>query len=231
MKQNRGEIFLAFKDAFPHTIPIMMGYLLMGFAFGVLLQKSGYDFVWAFFMSVFIYAGAMQFVAIGLLVSGVGIWGVVVLSIMVNARQIFYAISMLDRFSKMGKKLLYMIHSLTDETFALLNVKKPSDGVNESYFMFFIALLNHIYWIVGSVSGALVGSSLKFDSRGIDFVMTAIFVVIFMEQWKYAKNHTPAIVGIVVSVICLILWGENFLLPSLILMTFVLMVLRKKLER
>lgn len=231
MKRTKHEISLAFKDAFPHTIPIMMGYLLMGFAFGVLLQKSGYDYIWAFFMSVFIYAGAMQFVAIGLLTAGVGIWGVVVLSIMVNARQIFYAISMLDRFSKMGKKLLYMIHSLTDETFALLNVKKPSDGVNESYFMFFIALLNHIYWVVGSVLGALLGSSLKFDSRGIDFVMTAIFVVIFMEQWKYAKNHTPAIVGIVVSVICLLWWKESFLLPSLLLITCVLMLLRKKLER
>ncbi|PAF54239.1 hypothetical protein BKH42_01660 [Helicobacter sp. 13S00482-2] len=228
LKQN--EIFIALKDAFPHTIPIMMGYLLMGFAFGVLLDKSGYDFVWAFFMSVFIYAGAMQFVAIGLLAGGVSIWGAVVLSAIVNARQIFYSISMLEKFSKMGKKLLYMIHSLTDETFALFNVKKPKEGINESYFMFFIALFNHIYWIIGSVSGALIGSKFNFDSRGVEFVMTAIFVVIFMEQWKHTSNHIPAIVGICTSLICLLLCGENFLLPSLIFMTFILMLFRKKLE-
>ncbi|MDO7252983.1 AzlC family ABC transporter permease [Helicobacter cappadocius] len=230
MIQRKDEIFIALKDAFPHTIPIMMGYLLMGFAFGVLLDKSGYDFVWAFFMSVFIYAGAMQFVAIGLLASGIGIWSVVVLSAMVNARQIFYSISMLDRFSKMGKKLPYMIHSLTDETFALFNVKKPQEGTNETYFMFFIALLNHIYWIIGSLAGSLIGSKFSFDSRGVDFVMTAIFMVIFMEQWKHSSNHTPAIVGIFTSVICLLLWGGSFLLPSLVLMTFILMLLRKKLE-
>ncbi|PAF50334.1 AzlC family ABC transporter permease [Helicobacter sp. 13S00477-4] len=230
MGQKREEIWRAFKDAFPHTIPIMLGYVLMGIAFGILLQKAGYGFVWAFFMAVFIYAGAMQFVAVGLLAGGVDIWSTFVLSLMVNARQIFYAIGMLGTFNKMGKKLPYMIHSLTDETFALLNLKKPSCGVDCNYFMFFIAFLNHIYWIIGCVLGALIGSSIVFDTRGIDFIMTAVFVVIFIEQWKCNTNHIPAMIGIFCSLICLILFGsENFLLPALCLITLILSFLKRKL--
>ncbi|PAF45097.1 AzlC family ABC transporter permease [Helicobacter sp. 11S02596-1] len=221
----------ALKDAFPHTIPIMLGYVLMGMAFGVLLQKNGYDFIWAFFMAVFIYAGAMQFVAVGLLASGVGIWSVFLLSLMVNARQIFYAIGMLGAFEKMGKKLPYMIHALTDETFALLNLKKPSPGIDKAYFMFFIALLNHIYWVIGCVSGALLGSKIVFDPAGIDFIMTAIFIVIFIEHWKANPSHIPALIGLIVSFICLVVFGAGvFLLPALVLMTLILGLLKNKLE-
>ncbi|WP_095297582.1 AzlC family ABC transporter permease [Helicobacter sp. 12S02232-10] len=209
----------------------MLGYLFMGVAFGVLLQKNGYDFVWAFFMATFIYAGAMQFVAVGLLAAGTGIWSVFLLSLMVNARQIFYGVGMLGAFAKMGKKLPYMIHSLTDETFALLNIKKPSAGIDKTYFMFFIALLNHIYWIIGCVSGALIGSKIVFDTQGIDFIMTAIFIVIFIDQWKATSNHIPAIIGIFGSLGCLLLFGADyFLLPSMILMTFILGLLKNKLE-
>ncbi|PAF41229.1 AzlC family ABC transporter permease [Helicobacter sp. 11S03491-1] len=228
---KKRKILLALKDAFPHTIPIMLGYILMGIAFGILLQKSGYNFLWAFFMAVFIYAGTMQFIAVGLLASNAGIWSVFLIALMVNARQIFYSISMLGSFSKMKKKLPYMIHSLTDETFALFNLKKPSKDIDESYFMFFIAFFNHLYWIIGCVMGAMIGSEISFDTQGIDFIMTAIYIVIFMDQWKSASPHTPAVIGVIVSLICLFLFGaQNFLLPSLVLMTLVLGKLRSKLE-
>ncbi|PAF47130.1 branched-chain amino acid ABC transporter permease [Helicobacter sp. 12S02634-8] len=228
---EKNQVLKALKDAFPHTIPIMLGYLLMGMAFGVLLEKNGYGYIWAFFMAVFIYAGATQFVAVGLLAVGAGLWSVFVVSLMVNARQVFYGIGMLGKFDKMGKKLPYMIHSLTDETFALLSLKKPSSGVDEGYFMFFIALLNHIYWVIGCVGGALIGARVGFDARGIDFVMTAIFIVIFIDQWKHAPKHTPAMIGIAVSLLCLVVFGSaHFLLPALMIMTGLLGLLKNTLE-
>lgn len=225
------KILSALKDAFPYTIPIMLGYLLMGMAFGILLEKSGFGVIYAFFMSVFIYAGSMQFVAVGLLASHVDLWAVLIISLVVNARQIFYGIAMLEKFSIMGKKLPYMIHSLTDETFALLNLKKPKKETSPSLFMFFISLLNHIYWITGSVIGSLIAEKLKFNTLGIDFIMTAIFIVIFIEQWKNLPNHIPAIIGILSSIVCLIIFGaNNFLLPSLILITLILSILKNRLE-
>lgn len=221
----------ALKDAFPHTIPILLGYVFMGMVFGILLQKAGYGALWAFIMAVVIYGGTTQFIAVGLMASGAGLWESFVLISMINARQIFYSISMLDRFKQMGKKSYYMIYSLTDETLALLNLKNPKPHIDKHWFDFFIALLNHSYWIIGCTLGAILGSLVEFEPKGLDFVMSAIFVVIFIEQWRNKAMRTPALIGILVSLVCLYIFkAEHFLLPALVGICIILTLKRGSLE-
>lgn len=221
---------VAIREVFPYTVPIMVGYLLMGIAFGILLDKNGYNYIWAFFMGVFLYGGTTQFIAVELMACGAGLSEALILSLAINARQVFYAIAMLKNFENFKKRKLYMMHALTDETFALISLKKPIKSDNEN-FMFAIALLNHSYWVIGGVLGVLIGNSLSFDTKGIDFVMTAIFIIIFIDQWKNAPKHTPALVGIVFGLICLLVFGaQYFLLPALFCATLCLMFLKNRLE-
>jgi len=218
--------------AFIHTIPVLLGYVFLGAAFGILLSSKGYHFGWALLMSMFIYAGSMQFVAVGLLSSGVSLWTAVLLTLSVNARHIFYGLAMLDKYKDMGRKKPYMIFSLTDETFSLLCSPKLPPGVDKNSFYFYVSLLDHVYWIAGSVMGGLIGSILPFDAQGIDFAMTALFVVIFIEQWKSSKDHVPAVLGVCASLLCLILFGtDNFILPSMAVILFLLIILKKPIER
>lgn len=221
----------ALKSAFPHTIPILMGYIFIGMVFGILLRSKGYNFWWAILMSSCIYAGSMQFIAINLLTSGFNIVAVVAMTFMINARHLFYGLSMLNKFKDMGKKKLYMIFSLTDETFSVITSAEPPQDVNKNWFYFFIALLDHFYWIIGSAIGAIIGSVWSFNAKGIDFVMTALFVVIFVEQWKSNKNNIPAFIGICASLLCLIIFGSsNFIIPSMILILITLTAFRKPIE-
>lgn len=199
----------ALKAAFPRTIPVLTGYMFLGIVFGILLRDKGYHFGWALLMSITIYAGAMQFVAINILISPFNIVGTIILTLTINARHLFYGLSMLDKYKDMGRKKLYMIFSLTDETYSLLCGMTPPENVNKNWFYFFIAMLNQLYWITGSVIGALAGSFIKFNTKGIDFVMTALFVVIFVEQWEKNKNHTPAIAGIMLTLLSLLLFGTG----------------------
>ena len=221
----------AFKAAFPYTIPVLIGYIFMGMAFGILLSSKGYNFGWAILMSLLIYAGSMQFVAISFLTSGLNILSVVFMTIMVNARHLFYGLSMIDKFKDMKKKKLYMMFSLTDETFALISSKTPPPDVDRNWFYFSIALLNHSYWVAGSAIGGILGSVFTFNTKGIDFVMTALFVVIFVEQWESYKNHTPGLIGIFASAACLLIFGTNFILPAMILILFSLTIFRRKIEK
>ena len=173
----------ALKEAFPYTIPVLTGYLFIGFAFGVMFQEKGYNFIWAGFMSLLDYAGSGQYLAVNFFVPGISLLHIVFLEFMVNIRHIFYGLSMLERFQKMGSKRWYMIFSLTDETYSLLCLTKVPQGVDETKFLLCLAALDQSYWILGSVLGAAVGSAVPFDATGIDFAMTALFVVIFVEQW------------------------------------------------
>lgn len=218
----------ALKAAFPHTIPVLMGYLFLGMAFGILLSSNGYHFGWAIVMSIFIYAGSMQFVAVGLLTSGFSVITTILITLMVNARHLFYGLSMLTKFNDMGSKKPYMIFSLTDETFSLLcSVNAPKD-IDKNWFYFFISLLNHSYWILGSVIGGIIGSLFTFNTKGIDFVMTALFVVIFINQWQSNHNHTPALIGIFATIICLLIFGpQSFIIPSMISISLVLTSLHR----
>jgi len=222
----------ALKAAFPHTLPVLTGYLFWGTAFGVLLGSKGYSLGWAILMSTIIYAGAGQFVAIGLLTTAFNPLYAFIITLVVNARHLFYGISLLNRVSGIGRKKSYVAFGLTDETFSILCSTEAPDGVDRSWFMFFITLLDHGYWIAGSALGAVLGAMVDFNAKGIDFVMTALFVVIFIEQWKSQQYHGPAIIGVATSSVCLLLFGSsNFIIPAMLAIVLVLILCKKTLKR
>lgn len=222
----------AIKAAFPNTIPVMLGYVSVGMAFGLLFEKSGYNLLWAILMSTVVYAGSMQFIAINLLTGGTGFVEIALMTLFVNFRHLFYGLSFIDKFKDMGKKKTYMIYSLTDETYSLLCSVKAPEGINNSLFLFCISFLNQIYWIIGTIIGSAVGSLIKFNTKGIDFAMTALFVVIFIDQWSSYKTHIPVIIGILSTIISLLIFGpNNLVLPSMILIVINLMIFSKQIQR
>lgn len=222
----------ALKAAFPHTIPVMTGFLFLGIAYGILMNSKGYNFGWSILMSIFVFAGSMQYVAINLLSVAFNPLNALLMTIMVNARHLFYGLSMLEKFKGTGKKKPYLIFGLIDETFSILCSTEPPEGVDRGWFMFFITLLNHIYWVTASALGGILGSMFSFNTKGIDFVMTALFVVIFINQWKSQKQHSPAVIGIAASVLCLLLFGSgSFIIPSMILIIGALIIFRKPFEK
>ena len=193
------------KKAFTASLPVMAGYFVLGSAFGVLLSDKGYSFVWAFAMSLFIYAGSMQYVAISLLTGGASLISTALMTFMVNLRHLFYGISMLKKYSGTGKYRPYLIFSLTDETYALV-VNGAPEGTDEHLYYFLLSLFDHCYWVAGSTIGGLIGAALTFDTTGIDFAMTALFVTIFLEQLLAAEDYFPAITGVLATVLSLILF-------------------------
>lgn len=220
------------KRAFLKTLPVLAGYLVMGAGFGILFRVSGYGPVWALGMSVFLYAGSMQFVGISLLTSGASAITVAVTTLLVQARHLFYGLSLIDRYKGAGFKKLYMIHAITDETYSLVCSTEAPKDVKPHAFYFAISLLDHSYWITGCVLGNLIGGFLSFDTTGLDFAMTALFVTIFVEQWQSTKEHRPAILGAVLALVCLVLFGaENFLIPAMFAITLGLTALWKPLEK
>lgn len=228
-KENRVLSEVSF--AFMQTVPVMLGYLCLGIAFGLMLQDAGYHFLWAFFCSVFIYAGSMQFVLVTLLTGGVSFIYAAVMTFFINGRQIFYGLSLIDQFKRMGKYYPYMIFSLTDETYSLMCSVKFPEHLNEKKTMFLIALFDHIYWVTGSLIGAVAGQLIKFDITGVDFSMTALFIVIVLNQWRESKSHIAAVAGFVIGFIFLILLGaEHFLVPALAVVSLFLIAVRGRLE-
>lgn len=216
--------------AFYKTIPVLLGYLFLGLAFGLLLQEAGYSFWWALLSSGIVYAGSIQFVLVEFLSGGTGLLTVAVMTLLINSRHAFYGLSFVEKFRKM-KTYPYMIFSLTDETYSLLCSLKVPEGIDEKKAMFLIALFDQLYWVAGSVLGAALGQVLPFDMTGIDFAMTALFVTIFVDQWREAKSHLPAIVGLCSAAVCLLIFGgSNFILPSLIITVGILMALKGRLE-
>lgn len=220
-----------FKRAFKNSLPIMAGYLALGIGFGVLLQSKGYSFWWAILMSITIYAGAGQYAAVDLLSGGATLLTTAFMTLIINARHFFYGFSLLDRYNKIGKIKPYLIFGLTDETYSIVCSVHLEEDIDKKKYYFFITLLDHIYWIAGCTIGALAGTFIPFDSTGIDFAMTALFIVIFVEQWLDHKQHLPAILGIVTTVVCLLIFGsEYFLIPAMALIAIELVIFRKKLE-
>lgn len=220
----------ALKAAFSHTIPVFTGFTFLGIAYGILMNSKGYGFGWIVLMSLMAFAGSAQYVAITSLTSIFNPIHALLLTLMVNARHLFYGISMLDKYKGTGKFKPYLIFGLCDETFSIICSTKPPEGVNRNWFMFFITLLDHGYWVLGSALGGLLGYMVSFNTKGIDFVLTALFVVIFIGQWKTQKNHKPTVIGVVCSIICLVVFGQsNFIIPSMIAILAVLTVFRKKL--
>jgi 4-azaleucine resistance transporter AzlC len=222
----------ALKAAFPHTIPILTGFLFLGFAFGILMNSKGYSTGWSILMSACIYAGAMQFVAVNLLSSAFNPLNAFIITMVINARHLFYGISMLEKFNAAGKKKPYLIFGLVDETFSVLCSTEPPAGVDRYWFMFFVTLLNHIYWMAGTALGGILGSMVSFNTKGIDFVMTALFVVIFINQWKSRQQHSPALVGLAASAFCLLVFGvKGFIVPAMMLIIVVLILFKKPIEK
>jgi len=221
----------ALKSAFPYTIPVLTGYLVLGTAFGILMNSKGYSSIWVVLVSLFVYAGSMQFVAISLIAAGFHPLYTCLMTLMVNARHLFYGISMLSKFKGMEKKKPYLMFGLTDETFSILCSAQAPEGVDRGWFMLFITLLNHIYWVTGSLIGSIVGGLITFNTKGIDFVLTALFVVIFIDQWKSVKNHLPVLIGVGSSILCRLLFGAgNFIIPSMLLIVLLVTILQKKIQ-
>ena len=217
--------------AFPLTVPVLMGYLAIGIAFGLMLQSIGYGAGWALLMSATIYAGSGQYLGVSLLAAGAPLTQVAFLTLMVNFRHLVYGLSMLEKFRGMGLRKLYMIFSLTDETYALLSSAQAPEGVEEHDFFFTVALLDQSYWVLGSVIGSLLGSALGFDTTGVDFAMTALFLVIAVGQWRGAKHHLPAVLGGAATLASLLLFGaEDMLPPALAALVVLLILLRPRLE-
>ena len=218
------------KSAFTDTLPVMTGYLVLGFGFGIILKSAGYGVLLAFAMSFFIYAGSMQYVAVGLFTSGASLIEAALTALMVNARHLFYGISMLEKYKGAGRRKPYLIFALTDETYSLLcNENLRVRPEQKSNYYFFVSLFNQVYWVVGSVAGALAGKIIKFNSEGIDFALTALFLTVFLEQWLTEKKHIPAIIGVAVSVVCLLLFGsENFLIPTMLIIALLLCLYKEE---
>lgn len=218
----------ALRAAFLDTVPVMTGYLFLGFGFGILLHQNGYGALWSAAMSLFVYAGSMQYVAVSLLRSGAGLLTAAMTAFVVNARHLFYGISMVDAYKGAGKKKPYLIFSLTDETYSLVSKNQFPEGISRHGYCFLVSVLNQSYWVAGSILGSLAGSLIPINYEGIDFVLTALFVTIFVEQWLSVKDHRPALIGAGTTAACLIVFGPDvFLIPSMIFIAVLLALLPK----
>ena len=217
------------KTGFLATLPVMAGYVVLGTGFGILLSSKGYGPLWSLAMSLFIYAGSMQYLAVDLLTGGATLITAALTTLMVNARHLFYGISMIDKYKDTGKYKPYLIFALTDETYSLNCGALPEGVTDAPTYYFLVSLFNHSYWVAGSLLGGLLGYVIPFNTEGIDFALTALFVTVFVEQWLSTKDHIPALIGVISSVVCLLLFGaDGFLIPAMVLITALLALYGKK---
>lgn len=218
----------AVRTAFWDTLPVMAGYVFLGFGFGILLYQSGYGVLWAIGMSLFIYAGSMQYLTVSLLTGGAGLLTAALTTVVVNARHLFYGISMVDAYKGAGRRKPYMIFALTDETYSLVSQNQVPEGISRHSYCFLVSLFDHIYWVVGSALGSLTGTLLPINYEGIEFALTALFVTIFVEQWLSTNDHRPALIGVSATVLCLMIFGRDvFLIPSMVIIAVGLTTMRK----
>lgn len=211
------------RSAFVDSLPVLTGYIVLGIGFGIVLRTKGYGVLWALAMSVFIYAGSMQFVAVDLLSGGATLLATALTTLMVNIRHLFYGISMIDQYKGAGAKKPYLIFALTDETYSLACHNSYDDPNERHTYCFFLTLFDQCYWVTGSVIGSLLGAVIPFSTDGIDFSLTALFVTVFVDQWLTTKNHFAAVAGIVSTLACLVIFGKDvFLIPSMVVITLVL---------
>lgn len=222
----------ALKAAFPHTIPIFAGFWFLGLTYGIYMNVSGFSFWYPCLMSLTIFAGSVEFVAVNLLLGAFDPLQAFVMTLMINARHLFYGISMLDKYKGTGLKKFYLIFGMCDESFSINYTADIPEDVDKGWFMFFVTLLNHFYWFSGASLGGLFGSLIHFNTEGLDFVMTAMFVVIFMEQWLKDRKHTSAVLGLALSALCLfIFWADDFIIPAMVAILGVLTFARGWLEK
>ena len=217
----------SFLAAFPYTIPILAGFLFLGITYGIYMNVSGFSFIYPMLTSMLVFAGSAEFILVNMLLGAFDPIQTFLMILMINARHLFYGISMLDKYKGTGKKKLYLIFGMCDESFSINYTADIPSNVDKGWFMFFVTLLNQLYWVSGATLGGIFGSFIEFDTKGLEFVMTAMFIVIFLDQWLKEKNHFSAVLGISASVLCLIIFGaDRFIIPSMIIILTALTLLR-----
>lgn len=222
----------AFLCAFPYTVPIFAGFLFLGLTYGIYMHVSGFSFWYPMLMSLTIYGGSLEFVAVSMLLAPYAPLQTLIMSVMIQARHLFYGISMLDKFRGLGWKKPYLIFGMCDETFSINCTAQIPDGIDRGWFYFFVTLLNHLYWFAGATLGGLLGNLIHFNTEGLEFVMTSMFVVIFLEQWGREKRHISTYIGLAASILCLLVFGaDSFLIPTMVCITAFLTFLRCPIER
>ena len=221
----------AFRYALKHSLPILISYIPVALAYGVLMQNCGYNFVWTGACSIFVLAGSLQYLMVTFFAGGVSLLTVAIMSLLLNSRHIFYGLSFIEKFRSFGFWKYFLIYSLTDENYSL-HCSHDFDGdIDEKWAYVLTALMSILYWIILSILGALIGTLIPFDTTGIDFALTALFIVILIEQMSGADNRLPALLAFVSSIVCLILFGpSNFILPSLVITVALLTILRSRIE-
>lgn len=221
----------AAKAAFPYTIPILAGFLFLGIAYGVYMNSLGFSFVYPLIMSVTIFAGSMEFVAATMLLSRFNPVYAFFTALMINARHLFYGISMLEKYNIKGFRKIYLIYGMCDESFSINCSVEAPEGVDKGWFMFFVTLFNQLYWVSGATIGGLLGNFITFNTKGLDFVMTALFIVIFVDRFMTRKVHLPALLGLGITALSLVVFGaDNFIIPAMPVILLALTVFRKKLD-
>jgi len=229
---TRKAVLKAFRAAFPKTIPIFAGFWFLGISYGVLMKVQGFSFLYPLFMSLTIFGGSLEFVTVSMLLSAFAPLQTLLATLMIQSRHLFYGISMLDKYKGTGWKKPYLIFGLCDESFSINCTAEIPKDVDKGWFMFFVTALNQFYWVTGATLGGILGSFVHFNTEGLDFVMTAMFVVIFLEQWLKEKRHLPSLIGLTCGVLCLILFGsDSFLLPTMLCIVVLLTLLRRPIEK
>lgn len=222
----------ALAAAFPHTIPILAGFLFLGMAYGIYMNVSGFSFWWPMLMGLTIYGGSLEFVAVTMLLGSFAPVQTFAMTLMIQARHLFYGISMLEKYKGTGWKKFYLIFGMCDESFSINYTAEVPEGVDKGWFMFFVTMLNQCYWVSGAALGGLLGSFIPFDTEGLDFVMTALFVVIFLDQWLKEKKHYTALIGLGASAACLLIFGaDGFMIPTMVCIICLLTVFRRPIEK
>ncbi len=225
-------VFKAIRYAFPKTLPILAGFGFLGMSYGICMSVAGFPFWLPLLISVVVFGGSLQFVMVTMLLSAFSPISAFLMALMIQARHIFYGIAMLDRYKGMGPKKLYLIFGMCDETFSINSSIAPSKEVNRKWVYFFVTLFNQAYWVAGTAVGCVVGEVLPFNTEGIEFVMTAMFAVIFLEQWLKEKHHAASVIGVLSSVGCLLLFGaESFIIPTMACMLILLAAFRRPIEK
>lgn len=230
--EKRSAAKVALKAAFPHTIPIFAGFWFLGMTYGIYMNTSGFSFVYPMIMSLVIFGGSLEFVAVQMLLSTFAPLQTLLMSVMIQARHLFYGIAMLDKFKGTGRKKPYLIFGMCDESFSINCSAEIPEGVDKGWFMLWVTALNQLYWFSGSTIGGLLGSLITFNTEGLDFVMTAMFVVIFLDQWLKERKHYTALIGVAVSAVCLLLFGaDSFMVPTMACILCLLTVFRRPIEK
>lgn len=231
LENNEKRIQKAFKFAFPKTLPIFAGFWFLGMSYGILMRVKGFSFVYPLLMSMTIFGGSLEFIAVSMLLSTFAPLQTFLVALVIQLRHLFYGVSMLEKYKGTGWKKPYLIFGMCDESFSINYSTEIPEDIDKGWFYFFVTLLNQIYWVTGATIGGLLGNLITFNTEGLSFVMTAMFVVIFLDRWLKEKQHISSVIGLGVSLLCLVIFGkDSFIIPTMICIVVMLTLFRKPIE-